>query len=224
MDSCHFAGAKRRRLERVKRQWRLIPFPSSEGVRLAEWWQGWVIAERFLSIRNDTPLTPLKRGSMSVVPFPSLEKCGCTCGGSGGSSPSGLIKRTHPWPLSRGEAALIAIDVLIIRIPILVPVKLLCLLFSVYVMLLAVKPCCINDKCLQQGRAESAQTGNTKEKECKGCSPFFSCGTCTGFIVSKHIVYTANTFADVAVRAYAVYQQPYVQEISSAIWQPPKIG
>ncbi|RYE14445.1 MAG: hypothetical protein EOP45_19620 [Sphingobacteriaceae bacterium] len=62
----------------------------------------------------------------------------------------------------------------------------------------------------------------SEEKECQGCSPFFSCGSCVGFIVAKPVMHTLTFVAEKVVRTYASYQQPNLKEISLAIWQPPQ--
>jgi hypothetical protein len=103
--------------------------------------------------------------------------------------------------------------------------KLLCLIFSLYVLLLSAKPCCSEDIC--QGKKgvekELACKNSSDEKECKGCSPFFSCGSCTGFIVAKNIAYTFALIFENSVKRHITYLQPCLQEPLLAIWQPPKI-
>ncbi|RYE27036.1 MAG: TonB-dependent receptor [Sphingobacteriaceae bacterium] len=104
--------------------------------------------------------------------------------------------------------------------------KFLCLLFSFYVVLLSVKPCCADRECQEKSSLKKELAGKTpsKEKECQGCSPFFSCGSCVGFIIAKPITHTLAFVAENTVRSYAPYEQPNLKEISLAIWQPPQLG
>ncbi|QHS56645.1 hypothetical protein GWR56_14245 [Mucilaginibacter sp. 14171R-50] len=100
--------------------------------------------------------------------------------------------------------------------------KLLCILFAFVVVYLAVKPCCTDSDC--DAIAKTEQAAKSKAKSCAGCSPFFSCGTCAGFTVTKPVSATLLFFAARAAQVYTPYQQPEVKEISSSIWQPPKLG
>lgn len=108
----------------------------------------------------------------------------------------------------------------------LCPVKFLCLLISFYVVLLSAKPCCADRECQEQSsvKKEQARKTSSKEKECQGCSPFFSCGSCVGFIVAKPVTHTLAFVAENEVRSYAPYEQAGFKEISLAIWQPPQLG
>jgi hypothetical protein len=60
-------------------------------------------------------------------------------------------------------------------------------------------------------------------KDCKGCSPFFSCGTCAGFTITKQITATLTLAPIKNGATYPPYQQPDVKEVLLSIWQPPKL-
>ncbi|WP_345209490.1 hypothetical protein [Mucilaginibacter gynuensis] len=64
----------------------------------------------------------------------------------------------------------------------------------------------------------------TQDKECHACSPFFTCGTCTGFVAVKPLVHQAIRLVLSPVKANTVYRQAHLQEISLSIWQPPKLS
>jgi hypothetical protein len=100
--------------------------------------------------------------------------------------------------------------------------KLLCILFSFIVIILSVKPCCTDSDC--DAVVKTEQAGQTKAKDCAGCSPFFSCGTCAGFTVAKAASAQLLVIPAKTRQTYAPYQQPDVKEISQAIWQPPQLG
>jgi hypothetical protein len=104
--------------------------------------------------------------------------------------------------------------------------KLLCLILSVYVIMLSTKPCCSDNDC--QGKEltknEQARKSPIKEKECHGCSPFLTCGTCVGFVIAKPLNLNLKFMVETPVQIYACYQQPFVQQVSLSIWQPPQLG
>jgi hypothetical protein len=92
------------------------------------------------------------------------------------------------------------------------------------VLLLTVRPCCADD-CAAKASGEKTTHSDTssKEKECPGCSPFFSCGACAGFVVAKaeHMVFVAQLEF---VTHNSTYQQPQLQETTASIWQPPQLS
>jgi hypothetical protein len=89
-------------------------------------------------------------------------------------------------------------------------------------MMLAAKPCCTDNDCTV--KKELADKSPLKEKECRDCSPFFTCGTCAGFVLSKPFTPNFKPFAQIAGKIYCAYQQPGIQQVASAIWQPPKLS
>ena len=110
----------------------------------------------------------------------------------------------------------------------LCPVKYLCLLLSLFVLLVSAAPCCCQDDC---GQTESkvAQTNQPSKShpegdDCKACSPFLTCGSCSGFIKPL----PAPTF-QVEVIGYQTelvdaYHFSTYPLVSSSFWQPPKIA
>ncbi|WP_162996315.1 hypothetical protein [Mucilaginibacter celer] len=103
--------------------------------------------------------------------------------------------------------------------------KLLCLLLSVFVLVLTAKPCCSDYDCRAQLSPQKEHAGKSaKEKECPGCSPFFTCGSCVGFIVSKPLSFNTVVVAQTASVVYSRYNQPLIQSVALSVWQPPKIG
>lgn len=100
------------------------------------------------------------------------------------------------------------------------------LLGCLYVLLLAVKPCCTDDACIPLLPAKSGQLSKaTKGPEpCSDCSPFFSCGQCVGFVVAKHVTYSLATVTERLVTSRPRYLAPHVYEVSQRIWQPPQLG
>ncbi len=100
--------------------------------------------------------------------------------------------------------------------------KFLCLLLAIYVVLLSAKPCCADNDC--QGKVEHSQKTPAKEKECPGCSPFFTCGSCAGFIIAQPIILQLPEITPVPAAYGNVYQQPNVEKVALSIWLPPKLS
>jgi len=92
--------------------------------------------------------------------------------------------------------------------------------------MLSLKPCCADNDCQGDKFATKELSGKSpiKEKECHGCSPFFTCGTCIGFIIAKRFTLNLKPTGENRVTIYADYQQPYVQKVSLSIWQPPQLS
>jgi hypothetical protein len=105
-------------------------------------------------------------------------------------------------------------------------VKLLCFILSIYVILLSTKPCCTDNDCQGKELIKREQVGKmpTKEKECPGCSPFFTCGTCIGFIITKPFKLDLELVTEPRIKQYACYQQLFIQQVYLSIWQPPQLG
>jgi hypothetical protein len=99
-------------------------------------------------------------------------------------------------------------------------------MLSVYVIMLSIKPCCADNDCQgkELSKKELAGKSPIKEKECSGCSPFFTCGSCVGFVISRPLILDLKLTAEIPVKIYARYQQPNVQEVSLSIWQPPQLS
>jgi hypothetical protein len=105
-------------------------------------------------------------------------------------------------------------------------VKLFCLILSVYVLLLSTKPCCSDNDCQAKLATKKELTGNktANEKECPGCSPFFTCGSCVGFIVAKSFTISLPAIAEDQIKHHASYQQPHIEKVVLSLWLPPKIS
>ncbi|RAV59398.1 hypothetical protein DIU36_06105 [Mucilaginibacter rubeus] len=103
--------------------------------------------------------------------------------------------------------------------------KSLCLLFAMLVLFAAARPCCSDRECEVRANIKNllAKKHSTK-KECQGCSPFFSCNTCGGFIVTKTLFHVVVLATENENKDYAPYHHPGLSKIVLAIWQPPQIS
>jgi hypothetical protein len=102
----------------------------------------------------------------------------------------------------------------------------MCLILSVYVIVLSTRPCCSDNDCQGKiaAKKELSDKSPAKEKECPGCSPFFTCGTCVGFIVSKPLTINSPVIPENHTEYNTAYQQPYIEKVALSIWLPPKIS
>jgi hypothetical protein len=100
--------------------------------------------------------------------------------------------------------------------------KILCFILSLYVLFQIAVPCCSEDNCNEEmaiGHTDSPQ--EHEEGDCNTCSPFFTCGTCSGFVFTK---WTFN-FKEVSFlkdKLVPVYIFPFPPHSFDKIWQPPK--
>jgi hypothetical protein len=105
-------------------------------------------------------------------------------------------------------------------------VKLLIVIFSLYVLLLPALPCSDPNECRETAATEAPvnDTGNHKQHDEEACSPFCNC-SCCGQIFTP--VLHLNRIA--IVKQTAQKQQYFYQDISlssdflGTIWQPPKV-
>lgn len=102
------------------------------------------------------------------------------------------------------------------------------LLLSMIVLLLNNLPCCFQQEVpvrsyTEQGAAQKGGCDDMGNDACKGCSPFYVCGSCAGFV---HNDLSGFTFI-LPLRSSSyngIYIPLELKQVASLIWQPPKIG
>ncbi len=102
------------------------------------------------------------------------------------------------------------------------------LLFAAYVLTLSAVPCCGDDACCEnETELVSAQEcGNHNDHEKHGkpelpCSPFFSCNTCHGVVVTANkVILTAWTISTTHV--FFSPDSSVLSTYQPAVWHPPK--
>lgn len=100
--------------------------------------------------------------------------------------------------------------------------KLISYIFSVYLILLAVIPCCAFDNC-PDDKITQAEKHEKGDKDCGNCSPFFSCEGCATATVSE--VPLENELINLSiVSVYTNYTQQHLSKADNEFWQPPKLG
>ncbi|HTE00391.1 MAG TPA: DUF6660 family protein [Mucilaginibacter sp.] len=104
--------------------------------------------------------------------------------------------------------------------------KFLCLIFSFYVLILSVKPCCDEQDCQGSTVIKKEQAGKTSsaENDCQGCCTFFSCSSCAGFITAEPLNHFSSLVPQIKAKCHTAYCQPFIKEITLSIWQPPQLS
>lgn len=104
-------------------------------------------------------------------------------------------------------------------------VKFFAIILSIYVLLLSAGPYCADSECEGEiaPKKELSDHKKPSEKHCEACSPFFKCGSCAGFILSKPVS-SMLVIACKPVQRFAPYCQPNLKKITLAIWQPPQLS
>lgn len=94
------------------------------------------------------------------------------------------------------------------------------------VLIMSAKPCCADQGCQDTINEikEQAAKQSSHEKECIGCSPFFMCCSCFGFVVTNPVLTSIEVIFESPERIYASYTHPYLKEVALAIWQPPQLS
>ncbi|MDX2001372.1 MAG: DUF6660 family protein [Chitinophagales bacterium] len=98
--------------------------------------------------------------------------------------------------------------------------KFLALLMAFFVLALSVVPCCSENTTGGELIQTSCGTGN----QCPDiCSPFFTCGTCSGFVFNSPTLIT-DVIPTVIEKVYPFLEEITLSEIAVDVWQPPKIS
>ncbi len=107
--------------------------------------------------------------------------------------------------------------------------KFFCFIFSIFLLILSVLPCNESVECYDISKTIISQTDshNNHTHETDQCTPFCICTCCgvyffqiqTPFLSSKENVVVLDN-----EKLKTVYSFFYKQNISSKIWQPPKIS
>jgi len=94
------------------------------------------------------------------------------------------------------------------------------------VVLLSAHPCCADRDCDREPAVEKSQAKNNtpKENDCQGCSPFFTCGSCVGFVAVEQVNVNIDFLVESELAGNTSYHRPDFEEIIFAVWQPPRLG
>lgn len=104
--------------------------------------------------------------------------------------------------------------------------RIVCLILSVYVLVLTSVPCCTDDKCNDELKTEQTSNNDHQHKDndhCNGCSLFVTCGTCTGFVYAQ-VVINFRPYLVLVMGKHITYHSSWVSNFYTEFWQPPKIS
>lgn len=107
------------------------------------------------------------------------------------------------------------------------PMRLLILLWAMYVLVLSGVPCdrlCQVESTTTAGQGTAPHSG--EQDDCKSCSPFSVCAACPGFMLPAPVWagHLASVVPALASARLPVYRAPYALEVAARIWQPPRLG
>ena len=101
--------------------------------------------------------------------------------------------------------------------------KIICLLLIITVLMLSTVPCCFEDNCVNE--IETAQDANhpqnSEQDEYNICSPFATCGICSGFVHQNFEFFYVNFSTN---KLIPHYNSPFIKNIIAEIWKPPEIS
>ncbi|MEJ5993362.1 DUF6660 family protein [Pedobacter sp. Du54] len=98
---------------------------------------------------------------------------------------------------------------------------------SFIVFVLSIAPCCALADHVTQSDSKAVlkqQKSSQDEDCCQDCSPFYTCGTCGGFMATPLISFTAPQPTLLPIFFNLRYLQSFVDGIAQNIWQPPKLS
>ncbi len=105
--------------------------------------------------------------------------------------------------------------------------KVLTLLFSFYLLALAIMPCSDKEDCKYQIASQStfATTDHSDhDSDTENCSPFCMCACCGQSLSSPFTNYCLPFHVSISLDKFLVYNTSFVSEVYMSIWQPPKIS
>ncbi|MFC0774158.1 DUF6660 family protein [Terrimonas alba] len=97
-------------------------------------------------------------------------------------------------------------------------------ILSLYMLLLAVFPCCLVDDCPDDKTKTEQLAGHENgDEDCGNCSPFFNCEGCAAVSMTIETVYFDMTSLPVK-QVYTGFLTSVIPDVHYDFWQPPKLG
>ncbi len=115
--------------------------------------------------------------------------------------------------------------------------KFFCYCLALIVTGLSINPCCepsiaieqakvchsekvTKDRCCSDNQDENSES---EDNNCNFCSPFFTCGTCSGFTNISQTI-SLQLFKVSLKQVHQDYEEKTLTDYFNKMWQPPKIG
>ncbi|WP_071889662.1 DUF6660 family protein [Haliscomenobacter hydrossis] len=106
--------------------------------------------------------------------------------------------------------------------------KIISCILAIYIVLLSINPCCSESNCTggdHYTNQEHTTGHHHQDKDCTdNCSPFFTCGTCLGFILPATTFLLLTEQAVTLTQSDFIYNPFFISEFNHSIWQPPTIS
>ena len=97
-------------------------------------------------------------------------------------------------------------------------------ILSVYMLVLAVFPCCAFDDCPDDKiKTEQATNHENGDEDCGTCSPFFNCEGCASGTTIVEPIYF-NIISLPVKQVYTGFLSPSISDVHYEFWQPPKLA
>lgn len=102
--------------------------------------------------------------------------------------------------------------------------KVLVLILGIFCLLVSTYPCCIDDDCNDDSVESIAKNEeDQQDDDCGLCSPFISCGSCTGFIPGSEDTLTIfDTQLIPTSNLFGITFKSVEAEFADRLWQPPQ--
>lgn len=93
-----------------------------------------------------------------------------------------------------------------------------CIIFTVYLLLLAIMPCC---GCIDVAESDISFSQGNHTHEKKTCTPFCACASCAiEILIHENSLGTVNNFTELSV-VYFSNRVPNTINASISVWRPP---
>ncbi|MEO9004698.1 MAG: DUF6660 family protein [Ginsengibacter sp.] len=100
--------------------------------------------------------------------------------------------------------------------------KIFALLFSLYILALALVPCCAVADCQDEAPISQKADSRQHNDACQNCSPFNQCGNCVGFTLTGSDI-PMDRSVHAAALTFFHSAQHYSAKFISSFWQPPRL-
>jgi hypothetical protein len=101
------------------------------------------------------------------------------------------------------------------------------LILAIYVIVLSMVPCCTEERCNDDIKTEQTANNHPRHESndtCNSgaCSPFLTCGSCTGF-VSNALLICLQPYMFFVKKQNINFKFGQINNYYTKYWQPPKL-
>ena len=101
--------------------------------------------------------------------------------------------------------------------------KILATFLGIFCLLVSAYPCCIGDDCESASEIKISENQDQQNDDCALCSPFISCGSCTGFIPNTDEIVTVPDLHPIPFsNLFGLTFKSVEADYAERVWQPPK--